>query len=185
MFFRANSMNRSVKIKSRWINQPKCYQARKCQVLRSPWWCLVAGQHVVAGSDATALQLCPHYIRVSNGDGIQCWVLHPQTSSAFPYHSYSLRIRVHSQWPRRILTVVENCIKASSKMEHTNRIRSMKRGRQAWRQWLSLEQAHLKCLPMTEKKRRAGSRITIKAFMATARFQFIHFPSSSSFFTTT
>ena len=81
-------------------NQPKCSQARWCQVLQSPGWCLEAGQHVVGGCNATALLLCPHYIRVSNDDGIQRWNHHPQTVSSVLFPSQSRHL--HNRWPRNV-----------------------------------------------------------------------------------
>ena len=51
-------------------------------------------------------------------------------------------------------------------MELTTRIRWMKRGRQAWRQWLSKEQADLKSPALIgEKKRKNNKSILLEPFV--------------------
>ena len=135
-------------------NQPKCTEARLCAVPQSPRRCLKVERLSVCGCHAIALLLCPHHTRELSKGGIQRWVHRRQISSAVPVFSRFHRIRTdhHLRWPRKKRLQRNSQNKFVLITEQTNRIRSMKRGRQAWRQWTSLEQTHLKCPAISEQK---------------------------------
>ena len=124
---------------------PKCPQAKWCQVLWSIWG-LEVGGHAAVGS-----LLAGHsYSRVSSTSDVLRLALHRQTSSAVPL-SDQAKSTYRKMYERKLTYLIR-----------ANRICSMKRGRQTWRQCASLEQAHLKCPPMNGKKRR-GRRWSVKS----------------------